>query len=519
MSKKAIIIGAGPAGLTAAYELLTRTDYKPILIDKESIVGGLARTTEFNGNKIDIGPHRFFSKSDRVMDWWMKMMPLQTVDHNNVEITYRNKKRTINTENQETVDPEKQDRALLLVERQTRIYFLKKFFIYPIQLTMDTLKKMGFVRTMKVGFSYLRYLIFPIKPEKNLEDFYINRFGRELYNTFFKDYTTKVWGITPDKISAEWGAQRVKGLSIIAVIKHFVTGAGKGKKTETSLIEQFLYPKLGAGHMWETVAEEIKKRGGECIMNSSVVKLKKEGGKITGVTVKKDSGELLELDGDIFFSTMPIKHLVNAIDGEKPSDEMLEIANGLIYRDMINVALLLHKLKAKDESGAERLRDNWLYIQERGSQTGRVQIANNMSRYLLKDPEKVWIGAEYFCNTTDPIWKMTDEEIKEYSIKDLDNIELIDRADVIEAHVMRIEKTYPAYFGSYDRLPELVKYLSDIENLFLVGRNGMHKYNNQDHSMMTAMVAVDNIVEGKTGKENIWEVNTEEEYHEEKKNA
>jgi protoporphyrinogen oxidase len=521
--KRAIIVGAGPAGLTAAYELLERTDIQPTVLEKSDVIGGISRTMEYKGNRFDIGPHRFFSKSDRVMDWWARMIPIEQLPDGFHEITYQNKKRTIKGDGS-APSSESTDNIMILLKRKTRIYYLRKFFDYPISLKVQTFTNLGMVKTMKIGFSYLKAAAFPIKPEDNLEQFITNRFGKELYRTFFKDYTEKVWGIECHKISAAWGAQRIKGLNIFKVLGHAVKKifAGSGdlrqKGTETSLVEQFLYPKLGTGSMWIETARKVKDMGGDIRMNQEVEKLKVENNRVVSVTVRDSkTGETSELTGDYFFSTMPIKELVNKLDCDVPAN-VKEIANGLVYRDFIEVCLLVKKMKVKDvEAGGRSLiLDNWIYVQENDVLVGRMQIYNNWGPSMVADPNNVWLGLEYFCNETDPIWTWPDDKLVELGGDELQKIGIVDKADVMDGTVVRMPKTYPGYFGTYDRFDEMRKYIDTIENLFLVGRNGMHKYNNQDHSMLASMTAVDNIVAGITDKENVWATNTEMEYHEEK---
>ncbi len=515
----AVIIGAGPAGLTAAYELLTRTDIIPIVLEKSTYMGGIARTVNYKGNRIDIGPHRFFSKSDRVMNWWLHFMPIAD-DAQQRDITYQRSTRRV------VAAPAgaDSDRVMLVCDRKTRIYFLRRFFDYPITLSKDTIVKLGLWRTARIGMSYVYSVLRPIKPEQNLEEFFINRFGRLLYRTFFKSYTEKVWGVPCHEISAEWGAQRVKGLSILKSLKHAVAkvfGRRSGdlaqKSTETSLIEHFLYPKLGPGQMWELVAEEVIARGGRIVTGAEVERLHLKGDHVTGVAVKDaQTGEITEYRGDYFFSTMPVKELIASLDAPVPQN-VKEVAGGLIYRDFITVGLLVDRLLVSRDTpqGKKLIDDSWIYIQEPDVLAGRLQIFNNWSPAMVADPDKVWIGVEYFCYETDPIWTQADDEISRLAIGELEKIGILARADVRDSTVIRMHKTYPAYFGAYERFAEIREYVDGVKNLFLVGRNGMHKYNNQDHSMLTAMVAVDNIAAGRTDKANLWAVNTEQEYHEE----
>ncbi len=525
MAQTAIIIGAGPAGLTAAFELLQRTGIVPIVLEAEDYVGGISRTANYKGNRIDIGGHRFFSKSDRVMEWWLERMPIEQIKPGQATISYQRKSRDVATTAQGP-DPEKCDQVMLLRPRKSRIYFLRRFFDYPITLSLDTIKKLGLLRIVKIGFSYLRAAIFPFRPEKNLEEFFINRFGRELYRTFFKSYTEKVWGERCSAISAEWGAQRVKGLSILGTLKHiagkvFRRGDIAQKGTETSLIEQFLYPKYGPGQMWETVSAEITRRGGQIVQHQRVRKIHLDGERVVSLeAVDPRSGQTTTYRGDWFFSTMPVKELVRSLDAEVPA-EVRQVSEGLIYRDFITVGLLLKEMKVREDSlpGRQLIRDNWIYIQEPDVLVGRLQVFNNWSPYMVSDRSKVWVGLEYFCYETDDLWKMSDQELIELGGKEMEQIGIIERSAVLDATVIRMPKTYPAYFGTYDRFDEVRRYVDRFGNLFLLGRNGMHRYNNQDHSMLAAMVAVDNIVAGVRDKSNIWSVNTEQDYHEAKEPA
>jgi protoporphyrinogen oxidase len=496
----AIIIGAGPAGLTAALELQRQTGIKPILLEASQSIGGISRTVVYKGNRMDIGGHRFFSKSDRVMQWWLNLLPVEDAAH----------------------DARREDLVMLVRQRKSRIYFLRKFFDYPIRLTADTLAKMGAARTLCCGFSYMRSTLLPQREEKTLEDFLINRFGRQLYLTFFKSYTEKVWGVPCDKISAEWGAQRIKGLSLTGVVTHFLKKVFSLKRSkdiaqkqvETSLIEQFLYPKLGPGQLWEHAADRVRAGGGEILLGWKVDRVHVENQRVVSVDAVNEAGERKSFSGDYFFSTMPVQELIRAVDAAVPA-EVKEVSEGLMYRDFITVGLLTKKLTATEADGA-KLRDNWIYIQEPDVVVGRLQIFNNWSPYLVEDQEKTWIGLEYFCNETDAIWSYSDQQMKRLAIDEVARIGILAAEDVEDAHVERVPKTYPAYFGSYDRFDTIRAYTDSFENLFLVGRNGMHKYNNQDHSMLTAMTAVENIAHGVTSKDNIWAINTESEYHEEK---
>ena len=416
---------------------------------------------------------------------------------------------------------------MLVRSRTSRIYYLRQFFDYPITLSRRTLRNLGFRRTLRIGLSYLRSMIAPIRNEQNLEQFFINRFGRRLYETFFKSYTEKVWGVPCSQISAKWGAQRIKGLDVRAALLHAVRRMLRGRRagadiaqkdTETSLIEQFLYPKYGPGQMWETVAAKVRGLGGQILTEHNVVQLHADADRILSVdAVDTATGQRHTFTGDWCFSTMPIRDLVAAMDADVPPP-VRQIAEGLIYRDYITVGLLLDELKIKPESHEQGklIGDNWIYIQEPDVLVGRLQIFNNWSPYMVRDPAKVWVGLEYFCNESDDLWQQPDDRMIALAKDELERINIIDRSTVRDAVVIRMPKTYPAYFGTYDRFGELREYLDGFENLFLIGRNGMHRYNNQDHSMLAAMVAVDNILAGRRDKSNIWAVNTEQDYHEHK---
>jgi protoporphyrinogen oxidase len=520
MPKTALLIGAGPAGLTAALEFLRRSEIHPIVLEASHEIGGISRTIRHNGNRIDIGGHRFFSKSDRVMNWWMDLMPPEATADAEHALRHQNKQRTLKTTGP-GASPETTDLVMLVRPRKSRIYFLRRFFDYPIKLTGDTLGKLGLVRTLKIGVSYLIARLFPRKVEKSLEDFLVNRFGRQLYLTFFKSYTEKVWGVPCESISAEWGAQRIKGLSLTTAILHFLKKAFASKKdeaiqqkgTETSLIEKFLYPKYGPGQLWEHAADQIREQGGEILLGWRATRLFVEGETITAVEAVSDTGQRRRFSADYVFSTMPVRELVDAMDTPIPG-EVREVSDGLQYRDFITVGLLVDHLTVREADGGP-LKDNWIYIQEPDVLVGRLQIFNNWSPYMVADPSKTWIGLEYFCYQTDALWKMADEDLKKFAIAEVEKIGILRACDVTDAHVVRVPKTYPAYFGTYDRFHIIREFLDRFHNLYLVGRNGMHKYNNQDHSMLTAMTAVDNIIAGVQDKGNVWSINTEMEYHEE----
>ncbi|MBR3263640.1 NAD(P)/FAD-dependent oxidoreductase [Candidatus Saccharibacteria bacterium] len=516
-NKKIIIIGAGPAGLTAAYELLDKSkDYDVVVLEESNIIGGISRTVNYKGNRMDMGGHRFFSKVPEVNEWWEKMLPIQGA------LPYDDKKlkRKSNIK-KGGPDPEKTDRVMLRRNRLSRIFFNQKFFDYPVSLKASTIKNMGIGTTLTVGCSYMKSVVHK-KPEKSLEDFYINRFGKKLYSMFFENYTENLWGRHPSEISPEWGAQRVKGLSIFAILKDIFgkTFKGNNRKVETSLIEEFGYPKLGPGQLWEITAKEIKKKGGEIIMNAKVIGIKKnKKDEITGVVYENTkNGEKTTINGYYVVSSMPLKDLILAMD-DVPR-KITKIAEGLPYRDYMTVGVLAPRLALKNETNIKTLGnivpDNWIYVHDKSVKMGRLQIFNNWSPYLVKDAKNtVWVGLEYFCNEGDDLWSMTDNEFAKMAIDEMEKINIIEDKDVVlDCHVERVKKAYPAYFDTYEQIDDLKSYLDKFSNLFCVGRNGQHRYNNIDHSMCTSFEAVKNILAGETRKENIWNVNTEKEYHE-----
>ncbi|HNQ69324.1 MAG TPA: NAD(P)/FAD-dependent oxidoreductase [Bacteroidales bacterium] len=509
MKKTAIIIGAGPAGLTAALELLRKADIKPVIVEKSNDIGGISKTINYKANRIDIGGHRFFSKSDIVMNYWKELFEISVSPANYP----KNKKWDLTTDN-----------VFIERDRLSRIYYLRNFFDYPVSLNGNTIKNLGLFRIIKIGFSYLWIKIFPIKKEKSLEDFFINRFGKVLYQTFFKDYTEKVWGKSCKELSAEWGAQRIKGLSVTKVISNYFKSLFQSnvqdisqKDKETSLIEKFLYPKYGPGQLWEFVAEKVKESGGDILMNHEFVGLMQDSdGRF--ITTCKTENQQKELIADYVFSTTSVKNLVNAML-DVPQN-VKTIANGLLHRNFITVGLLLNKLKIKNHTKIETLNqlipDNWIYMQESDIKMGRIQIFNNWSPFMVADENNVWIGLEYFCDPGDEMWVMEERAFIEMAVTELEKVGIIDKNDVLDSTIIRMEDTYPVYFGSYNKFDIVREYLDKIENLYLIGRSGMHRYNNSDHSMLTAITAVQNIVDGSKDKSNIWDVNTEQDYHEEK---
>ncbi len=521
--KRAVIIGAGPAGLTAAYELIKNTDIKPIVFEASNDIGGISKTVNYKGNRIDIGGHRFFSKSDVVMKWWNDILPIEdTPISKEFILKYRGQESAL--KGSKGPDPKKTDDVMLVRSRLSRIYYGRKFYNYPISLSKETISNLGFKKIVKIGFGYLATKFHKVD-ESNLEGFYVNRFGRELYNTFFASYTEKLWGVPPKEIDSSWGAQRVKGLSISKVLLNAIKPKKKAdiaqKNVETSLIESFLYPKLGPGHMWETVAKLVEKGGGEVVKNHVITKIHAKQGKIVAVDVlDTKTQKTKKITGDYFFSTMPVSELVASIDGVDVSKNIQKIAAGLPFRDFITVGILANELKIKNQTERKTkndiVPDNWIYIQEPDVRVCRLQVFNNWSPYLIKDPSKVWVGMEYVVSEKDDIWQMSDKDMAQFGVDELAKIGILDPKQVVDTTVIKLKKTYPAYFGTYNEFDKVRKFTDSFDNLFLIGRNGQHRYNNQDHSMLTAIEAVKNIQEGRKDKENVWNVNVEKEYHESK---
>ena len=516
---KIVIIGAGPAGITAAYELMKKhKGYEVTVIEETDRIGGISQTVKYNGNRMDIGGHRFFSQSKRVNVWLYEIMIPQGAPSIDDNLLGREKEYDPNGK-----DPEKYDGVMLKRHRVSRIYYKNKFFDYPVTMKPETIKNMGKVTTMGAGCSYMASVIHK-RQETSLENFYINRFGKKLYSMFFEGYTEKVWGRHPSQISADWGSQRVKGLSIRAVISDmFRKMTGNGKAVETSLIEEFYYPKFGPGQLWETALEQAVKAGAKVKMNCRVVKINMKGKTATGVTYI-EKGREKHINADAVLSTMPVRELVPAIEDSAPAD-IAAAAKGLPYRDFITVGLLVDRLCLKNNTDIPNFNglvpDCWIYVQDASVKLGRIQIFNNWSPYMVEDfKNKVWIGLEYFCNEGDEMWTSPDDKFIKFATSELEKIGVIRAEDIIDSHMERIKKAYPAYFDTYDRIEDIKKYLDSFNNLFCMGRNGQHRYNNMDHSMLTAFETVDELTGSKSGvysKDKIWNVNAEKDYHEEKK--
>ena len=519
----AVIAGAGPAGLTAALELLRRSDIMPIVFEADAQVGGISKTINYRGNRMDLGGHRFFSKSDWVMRWWQEILPVAQGDldeSGSIRISYQRESRNLTPDR---IVAGSSQAVMLMRRRLSRIFYRRRFFDYPLSLNASTLGKLGIAEALKIGMSYGKAQLRRRSPESSLEDFLINRFGDRLYRTFFKGYTEKVWGVPCGEISAEWGAQRIKGLSIAKALSHTLgkflkSDEAAQRHTETSLIERFLYPKFGPGQMWEEVARRVSDQGGHIHLRHRIAGIEQAAGRVTAVNVVDDTTQLIRrVVCDHFISTIPVSELITFL--QPPDSQVQRIASRLPYRDFMTVGLLLGRMKAVGDARDKREAngmppDNWIYVQETDVRIGRLQVFNNWSPAMVADPSTIWLGLEYFCSKDDELWSMNDGRFVDFAVAELEKIGLIDREDVIDGNLVRVPKAYPAYFGAYGEFDRVKAYLDQIDNLYPIGRNGMHRYNNQDHSMLTAKSAVNSIVNHGCGKQDIWRINSDDEYHE-----
>jgi protoporphyrinogen oxidase len=522
MMDDVLIIGAGPAGLTAGLELVRAGKTGVTVLEATQDIGGLSKTVNYKGNRIDIGGHRFFSKSDWVMDWWRDMLPVAQPegvrDGQSFRLAYQGAERLLG---RAALNARQEDDAVMLVRnRLSRIYWGGKFFDYPLKPRVDMVAKLGVVKCARLASSLAYACVNPIAPERTLEDFFINRFGRQLYLQFFKDYTEKVWGVPCNEISAAWGAQRVKSLSIGKAIAHAARKAftGSAGAKQTSLIENFLYPKFGPGQMWETVAQRFEQAGGRIVRGARVHAIERDANRISCVKAITTEGHELSFSPNEVISTMPIRELTQALR-PAPAPQVLSIGSGLQYRDFITVGLLYRKLRRTPgavDARTNMVPDNWIYIQEPGVKVGRLQIFNNWSPCMVADPGTVWVGLEFFACDDDDLWAMNDEALKTLALREMRELGLADEVDALDATVIRMPKAYPGYFGNaYEQFDVLREWLDGIPNLFLVGRNGMHRYNNQDHSMISARLAANAILNGSANHAPIWAVNIDDDYHEE----
>ncbi len=462
--RQVVVIGGGPAGLTAAYEL-TKLGIRPVVIEKRDQVGGIARTENYKGYYFDMGGHRFFTKSREVNEMW-----------------------------REILGPD-----FLRRPRLSRIFYRKRFFYYPLR-PLNALKELGLVDGFLNLLSYVQWQIWPSKEERTFEQWVTNRFGRRLFLTFFKTYTEKVWGIPTNELSAEWAQQRIKNLSLgSAIVSMFI----RPKDKITSLIEEFNYPRQGPGMMWKAVQSEVERRGGQVLLNAEVVRICREGSRVTGVVIRRNGSEEL-IEGSDFITSMSVRELVERME-DAPAP-VVEAAGALKYRDFLTVCLIIDQ--------ADLFPDNWIYVHEPDVKVGRIQNFKNWSPDMVPDQSKTSLGLEYFCNEGDELWNMADADLVELGTQELARMGLAHRTDVIDGCVHRVEKSYPVYDSTYrEHLNHVRGFIESLDNLVTIGRNGLHRYNNQDHAMMTGMLAVRNVVLGE--RNDLWSVNTDAEYHEE----
>lgn len=470
VKKKIFIMGGGPAGLSAGLELL-KSNQNVLIAESFKKVGGLSRTVEYKGYFFDIGGHRFFTKVEEVNKLWKEILP----------------------------------NDFLKRPRLSRIYYNNKFFYYPLK-PLNALQNIGVIKSVGIFFSYLitriKYTIKP-KEAKSFEEWVTQRFGKRLFNMFFKIYTEKVWGIPTDQISAAWAAQRIKGLSLSKAIKNAFF---PNKDSLTSLIEEFEYPKYGVGMMYDKMAEVYKERGGELMLNSKVAKVKINGDKVESVILETENGQV-EKFADNFLSSIPLPELVKIMD-PKPPAEIIQAANSLRFRAFISVCLILDQ--------EETFPDNWIYIHSPGVDVGRIQNYKQWSPYMVPDKTKSTIGLEYFCFVGDKLWQKTDAEMIELAKKELEQIGLGKAEKVIDGVVIKLEHVYPVYkIGYIEFLQKVIEYIKQFKNLQIIGRGGTFQYNNMDHSILTGLYAARNIL---GANYDVLGINTEQEYHETKKN-
>ncbi|HMY80341.1 MAG TPA: NAD(P)/FAD-dependent oxidoreductase [Candidatus Absconditabacterales bacterium] len=513
-----IIVGAGPAGLTAGLELI-KAGYQVVILEMSGTLGGIAQTVNYKNNRIDIGGHRFFSKSDEVMKRWFDRMPMQGTPATD----YKQLKIDIEVDSNGP-DPDLTDRVMLKRNRLSRLFFRQSFFDYPPTLKWTNLKNLGLWNVFQIITSYISSK-FQRHDLSHLEGFYIKQFGRKLYELFFKNYTRKLRGKDPTKIDSARGAQRVKGVSISELIKTmrqklWGSNTKDNKQTQTSLINQFWYPKFGPGHMRETVASEFIALGGSILYHHKVIKfVQKNDGTISQVVAWHNDQEIV-LDCDKVLSTMPMKYLFRGLD--RAPGELKQLAEKLEYRDFITVGILLKKLIITNTTSIPTINgiipDNRIYIHEPQADFLRIQIFNNRSPYMVADVNTVWVGLEYMCDKGDQLWSKSDEQLQKEGLDQLEQIGIAHHDDFLDSTIIRVEKAYPGYFGEgYASFDKLKTYTNNISNLYCIGRNGMHRYNNQDHSVLCALKCVEGIVTGVDNRDLLWEINTEQEYHEKKK--
>jgi protoporphyrinogen oxidase len=472
---KAIIVGAGPAGLTGAYELSKHGQHVLVLESDPQYVGGISRTVAYHGYRFDIGGHRFFSKSREVEDLWTEILGADMLER----------------------------------PRSSKIYYRGEFYAYPLK-PFEALSKLGLLESTLCVLSFLRAKINPTRNPRSFEDWVVNQFGQRLFRIFFKTYTEKIWGMSCKEISADWAAQRIKGLSLGSAIRNTLLPKGKGKdRTQVvkTLIDTFRYPRLGPGMMWEACADKIRRLGSEVLLGRTVTGCRWDAANSAWiVAARTPDGRTEQYRAEHLVSSMPIRQLVAQIE-PRLSDAVQAAGRALRYRDFLTIGLILRE--------RNRFNDNWIYIHDPNVKVGRVQNYKSWSPEMVPDPNFCCYGLEYFCFEGDGLWTMPDEELKALAKKEIEQVGLGSATDVVDGRVIRQQKAYPVYDDNYRRHVDAIRneLAAHCPNLHLVGRNGMHKYNNQDHAMMTALLAARNILAGEQ-KYDIWAVNEDGEYHE-----
>lgn len=491
--KTVVIIGAGPSGLAAAYELVEKSsDFTPVIIEKLPCVGGISRTVYRNGMGVDIGGHRLYTNDEYVKSIWFKFLKIQNSPSIDDICAKRNNVYPI-----EGLNPNEEDDVMLLRRRFSSIIYNSEFFPYPLKFSLKTFLKLGLFTSFYAGLSYIKSMIFKRK-EVTLEDFMINRFGEVLYSIFFKDYTKKVWGKDASELSCEWGHQRIRKLSLFKTILNSILSQFKFLKfkKETSLIDEFYYPKFGCSQLWDLMAKHIENKGGKIIYASEFEDFTLHNDTILSVKYKNSSGRVVEIPANYVISTIPIKDLIKGLDA--PFDIKQDALN-LPYRDYILVSFYCDKFNLKNITDYKTVNnitpDCWIYLQERDAIAARIQIMNNWSPYLVKDfREKYLISLEYFVNETDDFWNQDDSEIIEIAQNEAAKYNLFSKENILDAFVVRQKKAYPAYFGTYKNIDKIKNYLSNFKNLYLAGRNGQHKYNNMDEAMVCGITVARDII-------------------------
>ncbi len=500
MKKTVLILGAGPAGLAAAYKLLNESkDYKVIILEKQKEIGGLCKTIDFKQNKLDYGVHFYrISEYKEVNDIIYNLIPIE--DNISIQLTKQEKDRYV----KKNQNQENSDNIMLIKEATSNIYFDNKFYEYPIKINLDTIKKMGIINLIAIAFSYLKVLIFK-KKETNLENYYINRYGKKFYSMFFLDYTKKVCGVDPKDIDIDWGKQRIRDTSLISIVKEKIF---KSKKVnnEPSLIKEYYYPKYGCGQTYEKLVDKIIKLGGIILTNSYVKDIIIKDNKITKVNYFENK-ELKELEVDYLINSIALKDFVSLIRDDTASKSLVSEIQRLPFRDLILVNIILTKKDMLKLSSFQEIKENsWVFIQNPDVKFGRIKIANNWSNYMLKDKgsEQVLLTLEYCCDSKDPINKMTNDKLINQVKKELKLLKLYPKSGIKDYKITKVKNAYPAYYGVYSNRQSFINYLNKYKQIYFVGRNGQHQYIDMDKAMYTGLCASKEILNKTNNKKRVW---------------